>query len=118
MRKESKDTQPVIRADQYHPEAGQAFAVENGIRRSPGEITSSVNPQHHRLGRFRRPLWRPYVEIQAVFAYTIAVLHASRSELRGIANAGPRFYLARLTPAQIAERRSSKRNTFEHRATA
>src|SRR5579862_8259147 len=102
-REESKNAQAIIRADQHHTAPGQTFAVENGLGRSPREITAPVDPQHYRLGRFRRPFRGPDVEVETILADPAAILHASRSEICGVPNARPWFHRPWFAPAQITE---------------
>ena len=118
VRKKSKNAQAIIRADQHHAAPGQTFAVENGLRRSPREITAPMNPQHYRLGRLRRPFRRPDVEIQTILAAAADVLHASRAEGRSVANARPWFDLPGFAPAQITNGRRRKRDAFENGTAA
>ena len=115
---ESENTQAIVCAHEHHSVARQAFAVEYSFRGRAREVPAAVDPQHHRLARFRRPFRRPDIDVETIFADSFASLHAPRAEVRGLANTGPRFHGHRFAPTQIAHGRSGKGNPFEHGAAA
>lgn len=65
---ESKRPQTVVEGYQGNTLASKLRTIESVFRPSTSEISTTVDPQHHRLLSMRITASRPNVEIQAVFA--------------------------------------------------
>ena len=121
MCKEAEYAEPVIHRHDNHAMARQALAIEYRFRTGAGEIASAMNPNHHRLSRFSRPLRRPDIQIETVLATVRpegATLNTCVPEPGRIADSSPRSHRDGLPPTKLAHRRLRKRDAFEHRPSA
>src|SRR5208337_4024770 len=119
---ESKHTQTVIETNHHHSLFCQVLTVLARFGSRAGGKTSAIDPHHDRQMRLRRCRWRPYVQVQTVFAGPAVAenhvrenpaLHAARPKVSRPAGAGPtRNRLGRF-PAQSTDGRRREGNAFE-----
>ena len=117
QRQKSQRPQPVIHRHHHHTVPRQGSAVIGRRIGAAAGVASAVEPHHYRLGLLRRPLRRPHIERQTVFACgaKIEILHAGEAELRRCAHAVPALRRFGFAPAQVFHRRGRIRNSQEHR---
>src|SRR5258706_13419670 len=107
MHEESEKPQAETDGDHNNAPARQRRAVEVVGRGPSGPVTAAEYPEHYRLPGLCRPIWRPDVQVQAIFVVSrcrLAVsvpdfLDTSGTECVCVAHALPRLDRLRLTPA-------------------
>src|ERR1700721_2228197 len=113
MREETENAQAIVDRDNDDAFASHALAVIAVLRAVPRLESAAENVDQHRKLPAARFRGRPYVQIQAVLAHSVAAepvvaaaaLHAAGTELIGISNVGPVLYWLRLLPPQVADGR-------------
>ena len=117
MREEAKRPQAVANADQHHPLLCQFLSTIGWNGGATDTEPATVNPYQNRDpggGRLGRA---PYIQVEAVLACRDPrdTLNALRRKFIRRPNALPLGGRLRRTPAQVAHRRRSERNTSINR---
>src|SRR2546423_15722006 len=119
MYEESEDAQPVVNGDGDDPLTRHALSIVPRLGAVSADESASVEVDQHRQPFPRRLCGRPNIQIEAVLAHAVgaedhviedAELHGASTESVRLANAFPALYRLRLSPSEIAERRSGGRN--------
>jgi len=113
MREIAKRTKPVVETDHRDTHRRQVRPVSSIFTPTAAQITTTVNPNHHRLPCLNVYRTSPNVQVQTVFAlvlgsrfeYRTGSLRTYRAELLSLSDSRPRRDRRRRSPTEFTDRR-------------